>query len=60
MVSKVYEHFGLNYEVSKVDHKETLIADTSRIRELCYWYPRYTIENGIKQYIKWADQIKSS
>jgi len=59
MVSKVYEHFGLNYEVSKVDHKETLIADTSRIRELCDWYPRYTIENGIKQYIKWADQKES-
>jgi len=60
MVSKVYEHFGLSYEVSKVDHEETLIADTSRIRQLCDWYPRHTIDNGINQYIKWADQIESS
>jgi nucleoside-diphosphate-sugar epimerase len=57
LVSKVYDHFGLNYDVLKVDHGRTLTADTSRIRELCGWYPKFTIENGIKQYIRWAEQV---
>lgn len=60
MVSKIYEHFGLDYDVLKTDHNLTLTADTSRIKELCDWNPEYTIENGIKQYIKWVGQVDFS
>lgn len=57
MVSKVYKHFNLDFDVLKVDHNQTLTADTTRIREFCDWYPSYSIENGIKQYVNWADQV---
>jgi nucleoside-diphosphate-sugar epimerase len=60
MVSKIYEHFGLDYDVLKIDHNRTLTADVSRIKELCDWNTEYTIESGIKQYIKWASQVDFS
>jgi nucleoside-diphosphate-sugar epimerase len=60
MVSMVYAHFGLDYDVLEINHNRSLIADTTRIKEISDWNPVYTIENGIDQYIKWANQIDFS
>jgi len=60
MVSRVYAHFGLEFDVLKINQNRTLIADTSRIKEISDWNPVYSIENGIDQYIKWANQVDFS
>ena len=56
MVSKVYESFGLDFKVLKTDRNQSLIADTSRIKEVCGWNPEYPISIGVDEYIKWADK----
>ena len=56
MVSKVYEYFGLDFKVLKTDQNRSLIADTSRIKEVCGWNPEYPISIGVDEYIKWADK----
>ena len=56
MVSKVYEYFGLDFKVLKTDKNRSLIADTSRIKEVCGWNPEYPISIGVDEYIKWADK----
>ena len=56
MVSKVYEYFGLDFKVLKTDQNKSLIADTSRIKEVCGWNPEYPISIGVDEYIKWADK----
>ena len=56
MVSKVYEYFGLDFKVLKTDQNQSLIADTSRIKEVCGWNPEYPISIGVDEYIKWADK----
>jgi nucleoside-diphosphate-sugar epimerase len=56
MVSKVYEHFGLNFKALKTNQKQSLIADTTKINKLCNWNPKYTLESGIDQYIQWASK----
>ena len=60
MVSRVYAHFGLDFDVLEINHNRSLIADTTRIKEFSDWNPVYTIENGIDQYIKWANQVDFS
>jgi nucleoside-diphosphate-sugar epimerase len=55
MVSKVYEHFGIDFNGLKSDQNQSLIADISRINEACGWSPAYPIEIGIAEYIKWAN-----
>jgi nucleoside-diphosphate-sugar epimerase len=60
MVSKVYAHFGLDFDVLETNQNLSLIADTTRIKEVCDWNPVYTIESGIDQYINWASQIDFS
>ena len=54
MVSKVYEYFGLDFKVVETDQNRSLTADTSRIKGVCGWNPKYTISNGVDEYIKWA------
>ena len=56
MVSKVYEYFGLDFKVVETDQNRSLTADTSRIKGVCGWNPKYTISNGVDEYIKWADK----
>jgi len=60
MVSRVYAHFGLDFDVVKINQNRSLVADTTRIKEISDWHPVYTIENGINQYIKWANQVDFS
>jgi len=60
MVSKVYAHFGLDFDVVKISQNRSLIADITRIKEISDWNPVYTIESGIDQYINWASQIDFS
>ena len=60
MVSEVYTHFGLDFDVLETNQNRSLIADTRRIKEVCDWNPVYTIESGIDQYINWASQIDFS
>jgi nucleoside-diphosphate-sugar epimerase len=60
MVSRVYAHFGLDFDVLKTDQNRSLIADTTRIKKISDWNHVYTIENGIDQYIKWANQADFS
>ena len=60
MVSKVYTHFGLDFDVLKISKNRSLIADTRRIKEVCDWNPVYTIDSGINQYINWANQVNFS
>jgi len=60
MVSKVYKHFGLDFDVLKISQNRSLIADTRRIKEVCDWNPVYTIDSGINQYINWANQVNFS
>ena len=60
MVSKVYAHFGLDFDVLKINQNRSLIADTTKIKEISDWNPVYTIENGIDQYINWANQVDFS
>ena len=60
MVSRVYAHFGLDFDVLKINQNRSLVADTTRIKEISDWHPVYTIENGINQYIKWANQVDFS
>jgi nucleoside-diphosphate-sugar epimerase len=60
MVSKVYTHFGLDFDVLKINQNQSLIADTRRIKEVCDWNPVYTIDSGINQYINWANQVNFS
>ena len=60
LVSKVYAHFGLDFDVLETNQTRSLIADTTRIKEVCDWNPIYTIESGIDQYINWVSQIDFS
>lgn len=60
MVSKVYAHFGLDFDVLKINQNRSLIADTTRIKEISDWNPVCTIDSGINQYINWANQVNFS
>jgi nucleoside-diphosphate-sugar epimerase len=60
MVSRVYAHFGLDLHVVKINQNRSLIADTTRIKEITEWNTVYTIERGIDQYINWANEVNFS
>lgn len=59
LVKKIIEHSGktleIEYDTSKPTIKTKLALDTTKAKELFDWTPKVSLDDGIKNTIKWYD-----